>query len=350
MLKLNLDKLDIEPKSRVIVAMSGGVDSTAVALLSKNAGLEVIGITLDMVGSSEVIADAQRVAKEIGIDHFVANYKEEFDKEIIGYFIMQYKKGLTPNPCSRCNRTAKTKYLFDQMQKYDAKYILTGHYARNKKLGEQYYIIKNNSLKDQSYYLASIEPYYMNLMRFPLGDYTKEEIREYLKENNITIHQKKDSEDACFLEGIDYRTFLEKYIHEPRVGSFILNGEKIGNHKGIHNYTIGQRRGLEISYKEPLYVKQIDPKSCEVTLAKKDEITTNLVKLHSCEFYPAVKLIGKYTCKLRYRMKDVACTLEQLPDKEARLLLDSPVFAPANGQYAVIYDGDIVLGYGIIAS
>lgn len=347
---LDLEKLGIEEKSRVIVAISGGVDSSVTALLAKEAGLIPIGITLKMFnGSDNFWKDAENVADFLGIEWHLADYTESFTTDIIGYFIREYKSGRTPNPCSKCNRIAKTAYLFDQMQRYDCKYILTGHYANTKLINGQYCVLKAGYPdKDQSYYLSLVEPFHINLLKFPLGNVEKSDVRKKAAEYNIPVAQKKDSQEVCFLEGKDYREFLAPYSKDWRGGNFILNGNILEKNKGIHNYTPGQRRGLEISYKEPLYVKSIDAQTGDVHLCVKKEAFKKGVALKDCSFYPETAYIGRVTAKLRYRMKDEPCLMERAPDNRCFLLFNEYQFAPAPGQTAAIYDGDIIAGGGTI--
>lgn len=347
---IDLDKLGIEKGSRVIVAMSGGVDSSVTALMAKQSGLIPIGITMQMYNNtSDFWHDAKNIADFLNIEWHLADYTEYFVPEIIGYFIREYKMGRTPNPCSKCNRVAKTKYLFDQMQKYDCKYILTGHYAKTKLINGQYHIQKADyPEKDQSYYLSMVEPFHANLLKFPLGEMEKPQIREIAKEYNIPVAEKKDSQEACFLEDKDYREFLKPYIKNVRKGNFILDGKIVGENKGIYHYTPGQRRGLEISYKEPLYVKSIDSKTGDVYLGVKKEVFFKGVSLKDCNFFPETPYMAKYSAKLRYRMKDEPCLLERQPEGKAKLLFDNFQFAPAAGQTAAIYKDDVIIGSGVI--
>lgn len=347
---IDLNKLGIDKGSRVIVAMSGGVDSSVVALMAKESGLIPVGITLQMYNNTnDFWKDAEHIAQILDIEWHLADYTESFTNDIIGYFIKEYKVGKTPNPCSKCNKIAKTKYLFDQMQKYNCKYILTGHYARTKLVNGEYYIQKATyTEKDQSYYLAMIEPFYINLLKFPLGEMQKKDVRNIATKHELPIAEKKDSQEACFLEGRNYREFLEPYIKDIHRGQFILNGKKIGEHKGIHNYTQGQRRGIEISYKEPLYIKSIDNKTGNIYLGTKKEVFYKGVAIKDCLFFPNIPYMAKYTAKLRYRMKDEYCLLERLPENKAKLLFDDYQFAPTNGQTVAIYNDDIIVGSGII--
>lgn len=347
---IDLDRLGIEKGSRVIVAMSGGVDSSVTALMAKLSGLTPIGITLQMFDSNnDFYTDAENMAKDLDIEWHLADYTESFVPDIIGYFIREYKMGRTPNPCAKCNKIAKTRYLFDQMQRHNCKYILTGHYAKTKLIGEQYHIQKAlYPEKDQSYYLSMIEPFHVNLLKFPLGDMQKTEIREIAGKYNLKVAEKKDSQEACFLQDNDYREFLKPYIKNPRKGNFILNGKIVGENKGIYNYTPGQRRGLDVSYKEPLYVKSIDSKTGDVYLGVKKEVFFKGVALKDCQFYPDTPHMAYVTAKLRYRMKDEPCLLERLVDNRAKLLFNDYQFAPAAGQTAAIYNGDVIIGSGVI--
>ena len=347
---IDLDKLGIEKGSRVIVAMSGGVDSSVTALMAKLSGLTPVGITLQMFDSdNDFYIDAKNMAESIGIEWHLADYTESFVPDVMGYFIREYKMGKTPNPCAKCNKVAKTRYLFDQMQRHNCKYILTGHYANTKLVGEQFHIQKAEfTEKDQSYYLSMVEPFHVNLLKFPLGNMQKSQIREIAAKHNLKVADKKDSQEACFLQDKDYREFLKPFIKNPRKGNFILNGKVIGENKGIYNYTPGQRRGLEVSYKEPLYVKSIDSKTGDVYLGVKKEVFFKGVALKDCQFYPDTPHMAHVTAKLRYRMKDEPCLLERLVDNRAKLLFDDYQFAPAAGQTAAIYDGDIIIGSGII--
>lgn len=344
-------EVELKKGERVIVAMSGGVDSSVTALIAKNAGCHVIGITLQMFDAqAPTLIDAEKVAKFLGIEWHMADYSQAFTEDVIGYFIKDYKEARTPNPCSRCNRVAKTKYLFDQMQKYDATKILTGHYAKTVNINGQNFIAKAASAeKDQSYYLSLIEPFHANFLIFPLGDYEKTEIRKIAEENGLPVADKKDSQEACFLQGDDYREFLKPYSASWRKGNIIFDNKILAENKGVQHYTVGQRRGLEISHSEPLYVKSVDGKTGDVILAEKKDVFYRGVKLINCSFYPDTPFISKnVSAKLRYRMNNESCYMERSPDGGCFLLFQKGQFAPAPGQTAAIYDSDVVIGAGTI--
>lgn len=338
-------------KKKVIVAMSGGVDSSLTAYMMKEKGYEVVGITLKLFeGQEKYLKDAEKVASEIGIKWFMADYTEEFNKKVINYFINTYKKGLTPNPCSYCNRHGKFRFLFNEMQKYDADIIATGHYARKVVIDDKAYVAKgSDQKKDQSYYLALVESYLLGLVEFPLGEITKVETRELAKKYGLTVHDKKDSQEVCFLEGGDYRDFLEDKLgtNSSSGGNFILDGKPIGNHKGVEFYTVGQRRGLGIGYHEPLYVKQINTLTNEVTLCRENEGFARKVKLKDTNFFTDKKIF-KAKAKIRYRMKEANCLAEIHPENSAFLLFDELQSFPAPGQVGAIYDGELLLGGGFI--
>lgn len=342
---------NVDKGARVLVAMSGGVDSSASAIMVKEAGYEPVGVTLKMFGGGEqALEDAKNIASAIGIEWHSADYSEAFSRDVITYFIRSYKMGETPNPCSLCNRIAKIKYLFDQMQRWDCVRIVTGHYARTEEINGQKYIKKAACTdKDQSYYLCLIEPFYVNLLVFPLGEAeNKDETRAFAALHGLTVAEKPDSQDVCFLQGQDYRDFLAPFSEGWRKGDFILHGKSIGKNKGLHNYTPGQRRGLEISHTEPLYVKYVDHKTGDVHLGEKKDVFARGVRLRDCSFYPDAPLIGRVSAKLRYRMNDEPCLLEQAPEGKASLLFDKGQFAPAPGQTAAIYADGRVIGGGTI--
>ena len=350
---MNTDFKDLGLKKgqRVIVAMSGGVDSSVSAIIAKEAGCIPVGITLKMFDSgTDIFSDAKKVADSLGIEWHGIDYSETFHKSVITYFIRSYKMGETPNPCSFCNRNAKIKYLFDQMQHYDCEKIITGHYAKIINYNGQSYISKAAfEGKDQSYYLSLVEPFHTNLLVLPLGEIeNKDAVRAIAANYGLAVANKTDSQDICFLEGKDYREFLSPFSSNWRKGDFILHGKRIGKNKGLHNYTPGQRKGLEISHTEPLYVKSVDHKTGDVYLGEKKEVFAKGIKLRDCQFYPEAPIIGKVTAKLRYRMKDEPCILEQAPENRAFLLFEKSVFAPAPGQTAAIYLNDNVIGGGII--
>ncbi|MBZ4643008.1 MAG: mnmA [Deferribacteraceae bacterium] len=338
-------------KERVVVAMSGGVDSSLSAYLMKEKGYEVIGITLKLFeGQEKYLTDAEKMAQEIGIKWYMADYSEDFKRDIINYFISTYRKGKTPNPCAFCNRFGKFNFLHNEMLKYDATKIVTGHYARKVYTDGKYYIAKGlDRKKDQSYYLTLLENYQIEKIEFPLGEIDKITTRNLAQKYGLSVHNKKDSQEVCFLEGGDYRDYLKSKINQNnfKKGNFIFEGRILGRHEGIELYTVGQRKGLGLSYHEPLYVKKLDPKTNDIELCRKDGGNVKGVKLKDTVFQTDKKIF-KAKAKLRYRMKEADCLVEIHPENRAFLLFDEPQSFPAPGQIAGIYEGDILLGGGFI--
>jgi tRNA-specific 2-thiouridylase len=338
---------------KVIVAMSGGVDSSVTAYLMREKGYEVIGVTLDLFeGNEELLKDAENVANFLGIKWYKADYRKEFKEEIISYFISTYRKGRTPNPCSYCNKWGKLQYLFNEMQKNNASKIVSGHYARVIKQNETYFIAKGiDETKDQSYYLSLLESFEIANLEFPLGDKTKEEIRKIASTVKIPVAEKKDSQEVCFLKGENYQDFLKRKIKNSSKskGYFILNGKKLKEHDGIEFYTIGQRKGLGIGHHVPLYVSNIDAETNNIILSEDKSQKHKGVKLSNCKFNTS-KHMGRAKVKLRYRMKDIDCTFEIQPDNKVILLLDEPQFSIAPGQVATLYENDIIICGGFIES
>jgi len=336
---------------KVIVAMSGGVDSSLSAYLMKEKGYEVIGVTLELFeGQKKYLKDAEEVASQIGIKWYLADYTEKFKSDVISYFINTYRKGKTPNPCAYCNRFAKFNYLYSEMIKHNAEKIVTGHYARKVLINDKHFIAKGlDKKKDQSYYLSLLKDCQIEVVEFPLGEFDKQTTRKLAEKYGLKVYNKKDSQEVCFLEGRDYREFLVERIKEENFqkGDFIFEGKTIGKHNGIELYTVGQRRGLNLSYHEALYVENIDPKSGNIYLCKKDEGFVKGVKIVNTTFQTDKKLF-KAKGKLRYRMKDADCLVEVHPEDRAFLLFDEPQSFVAPGQLAAIYDGDILVGGGFI--
>ena len=261
-------------RKTVAIGMSGGVDSSVAACLLKDKGYNVIGVTLELLDNEETkksIEDAKAICKKLDIKHYVCDLKEKFKEEIVQNFIAAYKQGKTPNPCVLCNRLFKFGLFYKKALELGADYISTGHYAR----------VKNNRLmmsladgKDQSYFLCQIKKEILPKVLFPLNEFqSKEEIRTLARKYQLPVSEKKDSQEVCFIPNDDYKTFLKKNGQEEVEGKIILtDGTVLGNHKGLFNYTIGQRKGLNISYKEPLYVIQLDTKNNSLIVGTNNEL------------------------------------------------------------------------------
>ncbi len=261
-------------RKTVAIGMSGGVDSSVAACLLKDKGYNVIGVTLELLDNEETkksIEDAKAICKKLDIKHYVCDLKEKFKEEIVQNFIAAYKQGKTPNPCVLCNRLFKFGLFYKKALELGADYISTGHYAR----------VKNNRLmmsladgKDQSYFLCQIKKEILPKVLFPLNEFqSKEEIRTLARKYQLPVSEKKDSQEVCFIPNDDYKTFLKKNGQEEVEGKIILTDKTVlGNHKGLFNYTIGQRKGLNISYKEPLYVIQLDTKNNSLIVGTNNEL------------------------------------------------------------------------------
>ena len=341
-------------KEKVLIAMSGGVDSTITAHMMKEQGYDVIGVTIKFFDEQEdAIIEGERAAKELGIDWYSADYTEHFKEDVMAYFIRTYVQGKTPNPCAHCNRHGKFNYLFREMKAKSASKIITGHYARKVKIGENYYFKKGLDVKkDQSYYLTLLKDYQREVIEFPLGELDKTEVKAKAKELGLSVADKDESQDICFLMDGDYRDFLEAKLGKDsfKKGWFIKDGERFKEHKGIINYTIGQRKGLGIGYHEPLFVKSIDAESGDIVVCSKDEVTGRGVKVHDCIFPADHDRVFRAEVKIRYRMAPVGCMVEVQPDNKATILFDKPEFAPTPGQIACVYENDVVVGGGYIQS
>ena len=272
---------------KVIVAMSGGVDSSLAAALMKDEGHDVTGITLKLFEDQEkYLEDASKMADYIGIDWYMADYSEDFKNNVISYFTNTYKQGRTPNPCAYCNRYSKFSYLISEMKRIGADMVVTGHYADTAELDGILHVRKaDDPKKDQSYFLSLLTADQIKYLHFPHAHRTKTDVRKIAGEYGLQVSDKKDSQEVCFLEGGDYRDYLSKFVPlDYGKGNFILNGRIIGEHKGILNYTVGQRKGLGISYHEPLYVKYIDPHTCNIQLGSRENVFFKKIKAINCNF------------------------------------------------------------------
>ena len=334
--------------------MSGGVDSTLTAHIMKEKGYDVIGCTIKFFDEQEqAVADGERAAKELGIEWFAADYTSYFKEDVISYFVRTYMQGKTPNPCAHCNRHAKFNYLFREMKSHGATKIATGHYARTVKVGEQVYFAKGLDVrKDQSYYLCLLKDFQREVIEFPLGGLNKTEVKAKAAELGLSVAEKEESQDICFLQGGDYRDYLEAKVGKENIkkGWFIKDGKRFAEHQGVIYYTVGQRKGLGLGYHEPLFVKSIDTETGDIILCGKEDVTGRGVKVHDFVFPKDHDRVFRADVKVRYRMAPVPCLVEIQPDNRATILFDNPEFAPTPGQIACVYEGDVVIGGGYIAS
>lgn len=345
---------------RVMLGMSGGVDSSVAALLLKNAGYDVIGATLELfAGSSccniDTYIDAKNVCNQLGIPHFTFNYKEEFRKYVIDDFISCYANCRTPNPCIECNKYMKFGCMYEKAKEMGCEYIATGHYAKTEYSEEygRWVLKKSNSLKkDQSYVLWNIPKELVEHVLFPLAEYEeKEEIRKIARDNNLKVANKPDSEDICFVPDGNYKKFLENNSDiKPKEGNIVnTNGKVLGKHTGLYNYTIGQRKGLGISNPVPLFVLGFNSAKNEVIVGEEKELYKSEIEVQEINLI-LVDEIPEWMdveVKTRYSSKVAKAKIKQIDDKIV-VKFDEPQRAVTPGQSAVFYVGDIVLGGGKI--
>ena len=348
-------------EKRVLLGMSGGVDSSVSALLLKKQGYEVIGTTMELfVGSSccntNTYIDAKNVCNQIGVPHFIYNFKDEFKKYVIDDFINCYSNCLTPNPCIECNKFMKFGLMYEKAKKLGCEYIATGHYAKTE-YSEKYdrWVLKKSKAgkKDQSYVLWNIPKNLVEHVVFPLADFeSKDEIRKIAKENNLKTANKPDSEDICFIPDGNYKRFLEENSNlKPKKGNIVhVNGTVLGKHNGLYNYTIGQRKGLGISYKEPLFVVGFNRAKNEVIVGEKEYIykTEMIVKNINLLLVDKIEETMRVSVKTRYSSKEEMATIEMVDDDTIKVVFDNPVARITPGQSAVFYLDDIVVGGGKI--
>ena len=354
-----MDNIKNEEK-KVLLGMSGGVDSSVSALLLKNEGFEVVGVTMELFAGSSccninTYLDAKNVCKSIGIPHFTIDYKNEFKKYVIDDFINCYKNCKTPNPCIECNKFMKFGLMYEKAKELGCNYIATGHYAKTE-YSEKYgrWVLKksNAGKKDQSYVLWNIPKDLIEHVLFPLADFeTKDEIRAIARENNLKVANKPDSEDICFVPDGNYKKFLENNSDiKPKNGNIVNSkGEVLGIHSGLYNYTIGQRKGLGISYKVPLFVIGFNPSKNEVIVGEECELFTKqaYVKDINLLLFDRIEEELEVDVKTRYSSKMAKATIIQ-EDDIIKINFKEPQRAVTPGQSAVFYIDDIVVGGGKI--
>lgn len=355
-------------KGKVAVAMSGGVDSSLVATILKEEGYEVFGITMRLsdegrgfclspetdASKLSSVSDAKKVSEQIGIRHYVADFRDIFKAKVIDYFLDEYSAGRTPNPCVACNPQIKFGALMERAKQLGAEYFATGHYARVKKTahGEYGLYMGVDKHKDQSYALYRIRRDILKYIKLPLGEKTKAETRQLAEEYGLVVAKKAESQEVCFVPDDDYKAMLRRYRPEClKPGDIVdMSGKVLGRHEGVPLYTIGQRKGLGIAYEKPLYVVKLDMEKNQVVVSGNDDVYREGLIAENTNWLAFDELTSpiRVNARIRYGAREGMGTVTPLSDGKIKVTFDKPQRAVTPGQSVVLYDGEQVVGGGII--
>lgn len=357
---------ELNEHKRVVIAMSGGVDSSVSAALLKDQGYDVVGVSLQLYDpvardpscrsktccSLDDVLDAGRVAKKLGIPFEVIDMRAEFKEQVIDYFIAEYAAGRTPNPCIRCNDLIKFDLLLKKAKGMGADLLATGHYARISEdaNGSKRLMTGLDPKKDQSYFLFTLTQEQLQHVVFPVGMLEKPDVRKLAAEYNLPVAQKHESQEICFIPDNDYVKFLESHGVAQKPGDIVTgDGTVVGRHSGVHRYTVGQRKGLGVAWKHPLHVSIIDKEMNRVVVGERDELeTSSLTAARATWSTTPTAAEFRAACRIRYRHKPAPCRVVMLADGRFEVHFDTPQTSVTPGQAAVLYDGERVLGGGWI--
>jgi tRNA-specific 2-thiouridylase len=352
---------------RVIVAMSGGVDSSVAAALLAEAGHDVIGLSMQLYDQREGesgygsccslddLHDAGRVARRLGIPHYIVNFEREFEQTVVSNFVNEYVAGRTPIPCSHCNSDLKFAALLDRSLVYGAEAVATGHYARigiDAETGRHVLRRGLDAAKDQSYFLFSLTQEQLSRASFPVGGLSKDTVRDFARRLGLSVADKPDSQEICFVPEGDYAAFVERRAGNLDTGGAIVSqaGEVLGQHRGVHRFTVGQRKGLGIAAAEPLYVLQLRPAEKTIVVGRRSELERTSLTASHVNWIAGTPPAGQLhvAAQVRHRHQPAAGTVTPLGDDRASMEFEAPVTAITPGQAVVFYERDVVVGGGWI--